>query len=192
MSAPKITEPVWYRQPWELDFEWQGFQAFRSLPAHARSLPEVALLTGQTLDQVTYTSERCSWVARIKHFEEWENQRAAQIAGLTPNQMRVQRREILEQIREITTDGLGQLIDDAKRRKAKGSNLNPYTVRELAHMSKVFLENSRLESGEPTAIVQSDLDLSKLSVEELKTLRSLQSKAQKSDAPVVAAALEKK
>jgi hypothetical protein len=85
---------------------------------------------------------------------------------------------LLASVRELTTKEFGKLVESSRNSEMPGL-VKPNT---LVRMAEVVVKLDRLVRGETTENVgTTDMDLSQLSPEELRTMHELMTKAEKKD-----------
>ena len=160
----------WDRQPGEGLASWESFRIYLHL--EDRDLQGVADKTGRVLGTVKNLSAKNNWAERA---EAWDAHLAAaedRTILATREQMAAEHLRQWGKVRKIAEAHLGLLVDD-------GLAVGSMTAQSALALLDRATHYERLILGEATERqeVRADLDLSRLSPEELLTLKALRRKA---------------
>lgn len=164
----------WERQPCDTDDSWVAFCAYRDSSPPRKLFARKGM---QPMASLMAWFKGHNWDGRIKAFDKWtskitlaefENalketskERAAKHVGIINASLELLEREI------------NKYLDTSRNSELPGL-LKPS---DITKMAEVMIKLDRVIKGESTEHVKHDLDLSKLSVDELKKLNDLTSKA---------------
>jgi len=167
----------WERSEKDTDKEWAAFIIFRDLLPEERCLPPVAKAIGKSVSLVTMWSSKYRWFSRVRAWDGYldSRKREAELKAL----MKMHERQIQLALGLQSVGGaeLQKLIAQVQE-SGKVSLMQAETVLKFIEQGTKL---ERLNRGEPGEIIQnkmeaSDLDYTKLSNDELRTLRDLRRK----------------
>lgn len=190
---PKIEMPppehAWDRQLEEPDKSWAAFCVYRNMDPSNRSLASVERQLKKNPRTLAEWCGRWSWVLRVRAYDAWRD-RQVQEAEIA--EVRAMRRRHIEFAMALQgTAGLALNKIAVAEREGKQLTLKPSEVRDLAELG---LKVERLNRGEPEIIARTEIDTmlssavakrkesivhdySRLSLEELRVMRTLALKA---------------
>lgn len=171
---------TWDRLPDETDAPWYAFLVFRDEVEHPRDLTQVSRLTHdvrppngyayQTLQQ--WSSQFC-WFSRARDFDEHLNAKRTRAAERAAEKQgaRLARKQLEagEGLLDVANAAVKKLRSDAKR--------GMLSAQQVARVARDGTHITRLVEGESTERVETKLDLSNLSDEELALWETLRNKA---------------
>jgi hypothetical protein len=162
----------WERQPAEDDEQWRCFQNFRD-QVPPRRMAHAGVKRAADLS-TWYNDHR--WKERAaaydRHLDEIRREQREAIHKLTEQERATRQLGQLAMVQDIIDLELSKLWADAKRSEAFGL----VKVSDLNKLLNSAITLERLVRGQSTENVAVDIDLEKLSVEELRELRELQDK----------------
>jgi hypothetical protein len=183
MSVSKNSLP-WERQKNESSQAFSAFCYYRDLHPIERSYRRVAVDLGAPESSVATWARSTDWVARTDAWDDYRDTvvRGAELRALAD--MREQQLEVLEIGHSLVTDQitlLAQQALDAVDNKT-GERCGIIGPQELRQWIDAMIKLKALFAGEPTEIQKvnqkiENMDLSKLTVEELQQLKNIQNKA---------------
>jgi hypothetical protein len=183
MSVSKNSLP-WERQKNESSQGFSAFCYYRDLHPLERSYRRVAVDLEVPESSVVTWARSTDWVARTGAWDDYKDTvvRGAELRALAD--MREQQLEILEIGHSLVTDQitlLAQQALDAVDNKT-GERYGIIGPQELRQWIDAMIKLKALFAGEPTEIQKvnqkiENMDLSKLTVEELQQLKNIQNKA---------------
>ena len=156
---------------------FQAFATYRDMGV-GRSTAAVGQQVGKGKALMDRWSSKHAWVARAHAFdlETDRRKRLGDLRGI--EKMRERQIKLATTMQDLGLLELEKLMTTAKRQRKKGT----LEERTLIRLVDVGAKLERLNRGEPGEIVQQNagegLDLSGLTLEELKQLRALRSKVQ--------------
>ena len=155
---------------------FEAFAIYRDMGV-ARSTAQVARELGKSKALMDRWSSKYAWVARAHSYdlELDRRKRLGDLAGIE----KMRKRQI--QVATAMID-LGYVeLEKRMKRATKKSKADTLDAREIVKLIDVGAKLERLNRGEPGEIVQTNagegLDLSTLTLDEIKQLRALRSKA---------------
>jgi hypothetical protein len=168
-------------QPWEFQpgidtgDTFAGFQVFLSLPP-PRKLKDVATLLHCSYGSVTRWAADTLWKERAL---AWDRHCHSLLLDEQEALYRQTAREVAQRHLGITQRMFGVVETELTKlhSESQSSGNTRLTARDITRMADVAIKNERLVRGQATEIVSSDVDLSKLSDEELALLDTLMNKA---------------
>jgi len=173
-------EPIWERLPGESAKAYEAFCKYRDMPPGERSLREVARRLGKSETLISRWSSRYRWVERVQAWDDEVDRKAREAHLRTVKEMRERHARYAVALQMKALDRLKQMDPD---------ELEPLEV------LKFIVEAAKLERlarGEPDTIQEHtgkdggpiehrhNFDLSRLSIEELRSLERILSKASES------------
>lgn len=175
MTEPAATPEPWERQASETEEAWLAFRSYRDSPPDQRSITRAA-------------SVRLSTLSKWYREHSWEDRCRAYDAMF--DKVRVEEREAIyrRKARENAIDHMLILADMkdlvgrefAKLREAsRDSDMHGLVkAADLIKLAETMIKLERLVAGQTTENVgTTDLDLAKLSLDEIRTMNELMTKA---------------
>jgi hypothetical protein len=169
MEEPKPYECIEGETPKPFSY----FVIYRDLGPD-RTLARVAEITGRHPHHLATYSRKFRWLERVRAFDS-DRDRAGTDAEI--DEIEAMRRRQTKAARRIQELGLREIERACERAEESGEPLN---LGETQKLLKLGAELERLNLGEPTENKQlqvEEIDYSKLSVEQLKALRSIKKDA---------------
>ncbi len=169
-----VPEP-WERQPAETEEAWLAFRAYRDMPPEERQIRRTAAKAISTLSR-WYRDH--NWDERVKAhdavMDKISVEERKKIYERSAREIAIDHMEILADLRDIAKTELALFADSMRQQSMPGS-IKP---RDLVRFVEVGIKMDRLVRGETTENVgTTDLDVSKLSLQEVKDLEKLMRKA---------------
>lgn len=184
MGKRKENVYPWERIPWETSREYQKFCAYRDMnssdkPIRKRSLQRLAKELGLSLDHLKKLSAKNDWVSRAAAYDEYldelaREQNEAEIIKMRKNHALLASQMITKAAKrlltmpeeEITAADLVRLVD-------VGVKIERLSRGESTENRQISGEAKVIHQGEVTVKNQMNLDLSRLTDEELSELEQL-------------------
>lgn len=172
--------PIWERLPGESAKAFEAFRLYRDLPPSERSVREVARRLNKNLTTIAQWSSKYRWVERAQAWDDEVDRRAREAHLRAVKEMRERHARYAVALQMKALDRLKQMDPD---------ELEPLEV------LKFIVEAAKLERlarGEPDTIQEHtgkdggpiehrhSFDLSRLSIEELRSLERILDKASQS------------
>lgn len=162
----------------------EGTAAYEAFKAYCkagpkRSIRKVARQCIKSESLLLRWSMRHGWVNRTKAFDEAQTKIESEAAKKLTEKRAVNWTEAKEALHRDELE-LGEQMMAAAREALKHVNLKDCSASDVVRLSEYGSKLRRLASGEQTEVLKvetQDMDLSRLSVDELRTLRDLQNKA---------------
>ncbi len=171
-------EHPWTRQPCDDDRKWRAFVCYRDgvLP---RTLLSCAQATGESPRELGVWCKEDQWELRVAEYDRWlDLQRSSQVSAILGEDAIARAGRHIALLRGMQ-EVVGASVRDWLRRVSMGEVIvqNP---RDVVRAIKDMVTLERLVHGQTTSNVQlsGSVDLGKLSLDELETLRALQAKAE--------------
>lgn len=174
-----LAEP-WTRQPCDTEGRWLAFQAFRDCPP-PRSLGKAAKAVGKARHVLNRWSQDCAWMARVQAYDRMRDSVVqAEVMDMLGEDARERAHRHIEVLRDM--QDAGALLVKAWLKKIKHDPegfSKEWTPQAVTNMIKESIKLERLIHGESTENIDARVafDLSKLTIDEIKLLRSLEAKA---------------
>ena len=175
---------AWTRQPCDTEARWRAFQAYRdqALPRSIRRLSE-ALNVGQRQLEMWCTQD--GWVARVFEFDRWADAiRVETMLEVMNEDARTRGARHVGLLRDMQ-DAAAHVVHGWLRRIRNNPDamLHEFSPRDVSNMVKTAITLERLVHGESTSNVDNKhgFDLSRLSIDEIETMRMLEAKAEAKD-----------
>jgi hypothetical protein len=169
-----MTEPKPYeRTDRETAKAFEAFVVYRDLGTD-RTIAQAAEILGKHPTQLAKWSCKHGWIDRTRAFD---NDRDRAGTDAMDDEIEAMRRRQTKAARRIQELGLREIERACQRAEESGEPLN---LGETQKLLKLGAELERLNLGEPTENKQlqvEEIDYSKLSVEQLKALRSIKKDA---------------
>lgn len=179
LTKTQLPPAPYERQPKESSAAYAAFVAYRDLHPIERSYSRVEAELGADVREWARVTD---WASRASAWDDHRDTvvRASELTALA--EMRSQQLDILRTGHAIVVDQielLGQAAIDAINTET-GERVNLIGPTEIRQWIDSMIKLKALFAGEPTEIQKvhsnEELDLSKLSIDELKVLKSLQKK----------------
>lgn len=165
--------PIWERQPEEPEKAWEAFVIYKEM--EDRKVVGVAKMLGKAGPTLHFWSSKYRWRERIVAFER-EKEKIKDNAEFDEiKKMHRRHIRLAMKLQDLTGNELKKLIKESNR--TDHAMTGPKAISQILERA---VRVERLSRGESTEKVETQLDLSKLSVEELHTLKILRDKARKS------------
>jgi hypothetical protein len=176
-----VAQP-WVRQPCDNDLTWGLFQAYLAIPPPRRMGDLVRQAQGLSQRQLELIAWNDIWEARAWHWDRHLDRiRVATVEKVTAENAEAIARRHARTARKLTELAgleLDGLLATAKRLAETSGILGLVPVKELSRMVDLGIKLERLALGESTEHVTTGPDLSGLSLDDLRTLRDLQERAE--------------
>ncbi len=170
---------AWTRQPCDTDARWRVFQGYRDM-ALPRSLARLAVSLSAQPSTIESWSWQDGWVARCFEFDRWiDSVRVETMLELMNEDARARGARhvsLLRDMQEGAAIAARAWLAEFRNEPTKALQWSP---NEIARMVKTAITLERLVHGESTENVDNKhgFDLSRLSIEEIETMRVLEAKA---------------
>lgn len=165
---------MWERQPAETDESWLAFRAYRDMPQEVRTIRRAAIASISTLSR--WFREH-NWAERVNAYdaalETITLEERTRVLQLAARDVAMDHARMLADASELVSRELAKLVDASRNSDSIGL-LRPAEVRRLLETT---VKLDRLVRGQATENVKTELDVSKLSIDEVRTLEKLLSKA---------------
>lgn len=158
----------WERQPLDTDLSWPLFQDYLLQQDRPRSLKPLIRHGAMNWGQLQEIEWAHAWKERAGLWDEFI-QRARQATVLTDAGISCRIRDKMQRLVEQELDRLTRVSD-------KSNDLGAVRPGELARFAEVAFKIDRLLTGQPTERVEAGVDLTSLSIEELRALRRMSQK----------------
>jgi len=165
----------WERQAFDTEESWLAFTRYRDMhkPRNQKKILGYATAT------ISGWYRDFAWRERCEAFDRWQDrlfldERAARIKQ-TAAEVAEEHKEILQDARELAMRELEKYLEVSR---ANGG-IGLIKVGDLTKLWETVIKFDRLVRGESTETVETKVDLSALTVEELRKMRDLQSKVVK-------------
>lgn len=173
----EVPEP-WERQAAESDEAWLAFRAYRDMPPDERLLKRAAVVRMSTLSKWYRDhnwADRCT--AYDAKFDKLRVEERERMYRRTAREVAIDHMVMLADTRELYTREFQKLLEASRQSEMHGL-IKPET---LVRMAETMVKLDRLVRGESTEHVatSTEMDLSKLSIDEIRTLHELLGKAEK-------------
>lgn len=173
MSTDKII-PAWERQPGDTDESWHAFVAFRDAKPPRRLLGRPG--TGPTV-QLSKWYREGGWRERAAAYDAYMDhvmlQEREDFLRQTAKDISVEHMQVLQTARSLVQRELDKFLKASQESEAIGM----VSPGQLNAMMENMVKLDRLVRDQSTENVETGMDLSQLSVEELKALKELSLKA---------------
>lgn len=171
---------AWTRQPCDTDARWYAFQAYRDQeqPRSLRRLAEDLDVSQRLVEK--YSAED-AWGARVFEFDRWTDSiRVEAMLELMNEDARARGARHVELLRNMQESAAHVVRGWLRRiRNNPEAALHEFSPNDVTRMVKTAITLERLVHGESTENVDNKhgFDLSRLSIEEIETMRMLEAKA---------------
>lgn len=175
MTEPvKIPDP-WERQAGEGDEAWVSFQAYRDAPPDERTITRVA---SKRVSVLSKWLRDHNWEERCRAFDavhdKWRLEEREALFRKTARERAMDHMVVLADMKDLVTREFQKLNEASKDNDMIGL----VKAETLVKIAETLIKYERLVCGQTTENVgTTDLDLSKLSVEELRTMNAIMTKA---------------
>ena len=171
---------AWTRQPCDTEARWRCFQAYRDQPPPRTMQGASNALDGYDLRTLQRYGARDGWPDRCAALDRYlDEQRVSVIVDVLAEDARA----VANRHAAIARDAITcahSVVQDWLVRIASGEHLDGWSPGEVRGMLRDMIVLERLVRGETTERVDhglSGVDLSRLSMSEIETLRLLEAKA---------------
>lgn len=172
--APVELPKPWERQPTESEEAWLAFRAYRDMPPEQRILRRTAVKSVEVLSR-WYRDH--NWTDRCKAFDSYVDhvsiEERKRILEMASRDLAVDHALMLADARELVSRELGKLVSVSRDSELHGL-LKPAEVIKLFDTT---IKLDRLVRGESTENIKEEIDVSKLSLDEVRELGRLMRKA---------------
>lgn len=176
MSGPEpveLPEP-WERQPDESEEAWLAFRAYRDMPPEQRLIRRTAV---KSVAVLTRWYRDHDWIGRCKafdaHVDSVSVEERKRILEMASRDLAYDHALMLADARELVTRELGKLVSVSRDSEMHGL-LKPS---EVIKLFETTVKLDRLVRGESTENIREEVDISKLSLDEVRELGRLMRKA---------------
>lgn len=163
----------WERQSVETDDAWRAFKAFRDARPPRRQRSVVGFSTNticQWYNDFNWPG-RCS--AYDAHMEKIAQGERESILRQAASEVSAEHMAMIQTARHLAQLELDKLLDASNQ-----CETNLLRPGEVIKLSEAVVKLDRLVRGESTESVEHNVDLSRLSIDELRTMRELTKKAE--------------
>jgi hypothetical protein len=173
----------WNRQPCDTDARWRAFLAFRDQPGvrTLRGAQEALTTADKVFDMRTLErwTSAFAWPERCAAFDRYLDD--ARVAVLV-DVLEESTRETAARHASIARDAIEaarSVVDSWLERLGRGERLDGWSPNDVRGMLKDMITLERLVRGEATERVEHGIgfDLSRLSLDEIETMRAIEVKA---------------
>lgn len=169
-------KPLWERLEGEPEEAWAAFRAYREMPPDERLLKRAASKRIETLSKWL---RDWNWLARCEaydaHFDRMRLEEREKIFRRTARDMAIDHMVALSDMRDLFTREIGKLNEASRGSPDMHGLIKPG---DLIKLAEVVVKLERLTRGQTTENVgNTDLDMSELSLEEVRALHALMKKA---------------
>lgn len=172
-------DAAWTRQPCDTEPRWRAFQVYRDMDL-PRSLKRVSAAVGTSQRIIEKWSAEDGWLARVFEYDRWIDRIRVDVMLDVMNEDARERGA-----RHVT---LLRTMQDAAALAARAwlakfandpQAATEWSPNEIARMVKTAITLERLVHGESTENVDNKhgFDLSRLTIDEIETMRALEAKA---------------
>lgn len=176
-------EHPWTRQPFDHEKAWSAFVVFRD-SVSPRSLLTVAKATGNSIAELKDWSINFGWNERVNVYDRWlDIRRSEQVSALINEDALERATRHIAHLRQVQSLIEASLNDWIRQSVLTGRSVIE-KPKDAMIMLKQCIELERMIAGEASnssGLEESELDLGKLSIDQLDTLRELISIAKKKD-----------
>jgi hypothetical protein len=176
-SAPVALPEPWEKQDNESQEAWLAFRAYRDMPPDERLLKRAAIGNIAVLSRWYRDhnwADRCA--AFDKKFDAMRVEEREKVYRRAAREIAIDHMVMLADARELYSREFAKLLSASR----EGDMIGLVKPETLVRMAEVMVKLDRLVRGESTENVQNtDMDLSQLSLDELRQLNELMSKASK-------------
>lgn len=169
-----MTSHPWHKQHQDTEESWVAFQYFRDMRA-PRSLYIAPNNIRLPHEKVRRWYNEHDWKARVDAFDNHlADVRQAEVEALikqSANEVTAEHMATLSRARELCAREVQKWLD-----MSRDSEVTALRPRELTSLLETVIKYDRLLRDQTTEKTETSLDLSKLSIEELKTLETLHRK----------------
>lgn len=110
-KAPMVV-PIYMKQPFESDLEYQRFRQYLDLPAGERTMTRTAEILGTTRNTVANWAAEMRWIERAKAFQEEADRHAAIRLQERAIHARVEQADLGQSMRQKAAEGLALALAD--------------------------------------------------------------------------------
>lgn len=171
-----VVQP-WVRQPFDGDLEWALFQDFLTLAGRPRDVRALVRLGAPvSVPQLEAIAFEKGWNARADRWDEYLDQIRIQTIEDTIQETA---REVAQRHGRVSRKAVilaEKELDKYLKAAREGDGLGLLTPRDIIRFLVLGVRTERLVIGEATDRVETEHDLSGLSLDELRTLREIQTK----------------
>jgi hypothetical protein len=176
-EAVKVPEP-WERQASESEEAWLAFKAYREMPPDERLIKRAGVHRMATLSK-WYRDH--NWEDRCKaydaHFDALSVEERERVFRRASKELAIDHMVALADMRELMSREFAKYLEASRSTEMHGL-IKPS---DLIKMAEAVVKLDRLVRGETTENVKTEIDTSKLSLDELRQLEELLTKAGKNE-----------
>jgi len=178
-------ERPWERQPFDTERRWHAFVTYRNLPKPRtmRALHEALVASDPhgrwSLRGLERFASDDGWKERIHAYDVWEDgewtKHVSTLLGESARERAGRHLDLLRSMQALAVRACRELLAEAS---VPGAKLR-WSPREISRVVKEALTLERLVHGEVTERTETSVgfDLTRLSIQEVETLRVLEAKA---------------
>lgn len=168
----------WIRQPCDTNTRWSAFLTYRE-QSPPRSLSRLARESGRVRKTLQEWSSAYSWPERAAAYDRHLD--AARVSAVV-DALSEDARAVASRHAAVLRDAqiaAASVVKSWLDKLARGESLDGWTPNDVRGMLRDLIQLERLVRGEATARVEVGVgfDLTRLSVEEIETMRALEEKA---------------
>ena len=168
----------WVRQPCDTNTRWAAFLTYRE-QSPPRSLSRLARESGRDRSRLQEWSSAYSWPERSAAYDRHLD--AARVSAVV-DALSEDARAVASRHAAVLRDAqiaAASVVKSWLNKLANGESLDGWTPNDVRGMLRDLIQLERLVRGEATARVEVGVgfDLTRLSVEEIETMRALEAKA---------------
>jgi len=168
----KVTVDVWDRLPTEDDTQWGAFRNYRDM-LPPRRIKDASIKSTATLSA---WYNQFNWAARVlaydQHLDQMRRAEREALIKADARERAARHLSLVHGVQDVLDRELAKLAADSTASEAWGL----LKVGEFTALMESAIKLERLVRGETTENVGVKRDLSKLSLDELRTLRDLEKK----------------
>jgi len=174
----------WERRASEPDAHWLAFVKYREMGTVLGATPGKRMMSKLAKEPGTPSSKTLTkwarqweWKARAHAYDRYLDRAALDTTERTLRQMKKRHVKLAMRLQTLATLELEKMVTQAE----KAGRMPDFKSSEVTKALVEGVKLERLSRGESTEHIEGKLDLKKLSLAELKTLKSLTSKAKAQD-----------
>jgi hypothetical protein len=110
-KAPMVV-PIYMKQPFETDLEYQRFRQYLDLPAGERTMMRTAEIIGTTRNTVANWAAELRWIERAQAFQDEADRHAAMRLQQRAIRARVEQADLGQAMRQMAAKGLARWTEN--------------------------------------------------------------------------------
>lgn len=168
-------EHPWHRQPCDTPISWSLFSDYRDA-GPGRSLAVLARGSNLSWQQIHRTAREDAWTARANAYDEWlEGEREETIMEAVRENAEATAARHIHACKRLVKLG-SQELEKYLRASSEGEMPGLLVPRDVLRFITLGIRAERLIRGDATDRVEQGPDLSRLSTDDLRTLREIQAR----------------